>query len=117
MGFKTTAAAVLTLIVLGAGVSVVSSTIRMALQKRRVEVEVLKLVGATDSYVRGPFIIEGAAQGALGAIVAICLVGALYSFLRSAIEAHLTALIGVLLGGALLGASAAYMSLRKLLVL
>jgi len=125
-----TAAAILTLIVLGAVVSVVSSTIRMALQKRRVEVEVLKLVGATDSYVRGPFIIEGAAQGALGAFVAIAMVGALYSFLRSAFEAHLTALLGVsitflpwtlalslLVGGALLGAAAAYLSLRKLLVL
>jgi cell division transport system permease protein len=125
-----TAAAVLTLIVLGAVVSVVSSTIRMALQKRRVEVEVLKLVGATDSYVRGPFVVEGAAQGALGAVVALCLVGALYSFLRSAFETHLTALLGVdvsflpwtlsaalLLGGALLGAASAYLSLRKLLVL
>lgn len=124
-----TAAAVLTLIVLGAVVSVVSSTIRMALQKRHVEVEVLKLVGATDSYVRGPFIVEGAAQGVLGAIVALCLVGALYSFLHSAFETHLTALFGVdisflpwtlsvglLLGGALLGAASAYMSLRKLLV-
>jgi len=125
-----TAAAILTLIVLGAVVSVVSSTIRMALQKRRVEVEVLKLVGATDSYVRGPFIIEGAAQGVLGAFVAIALVGALYSFLRSAFEAHLTALLGVsitflpwslalllLIGGGALGAAAAYLSLRKLLVL
>lgn len=125
-----TAAAVLTLIVLGAVVSVVSSTIRMALQKRHVEVEVLKLVGATDSYVRGPFIVEGAAQGALGAIVALCLVGALYSFVRGAFETHITALFGVsisflpwtlsaglLVGGAALGASAAYLSLRKLLVL
>jgi cell division transport system permease protein len=125
-----TAAAVLTLIVLGAVVSVVSSTIRMALQKRRVEVEVLKLVGATDSYVRGPFIIEGAAQGTLGAFVAIGLVGALYSFLRNAFEAHLTTLLGVnisflpwtlsfllLVGGGLIGAAAAHVSLRKLLVL
>jgi len=124
-----TAAAVLTLIVLGAVVSVVSSTIRMALQKRRMEVEVLKLVGATDSYVRGPFVIEGAAQGVLGALVAIALVGALYSFLRSAFEAHLAALLGVnitflpwtlalllLAGGGLLGAGAAYVSLRRLLV-
>lgn len=125
-----TAAAILTLVVLGAVVSVVSSTIRMALQKRRMEVEVLKLVGATDSYVRGPFVIEGAAQGALGALVAIALVGALYSFLRSAFESHLTALLGVnvtflpwtlamllLVGGGVLGAGAAYLSLRKLLVL
>ena len=124
-----TAAAVLALIVLGAVVSVVSSTIRMALQKRHVEVEVLKLVGATDSYVRGPFIVEGAAQGALGAVVALSLVGALYSFVRGTFEAHLTALLGVnisflpwtlsaglLVGGAALGAGAAYLSLRRLLV-
>ena len=125
-----TAAAVLALIVLGAVVSVVSSTIRMALHKRHAEVEVLKLVGATDSYVRGPFIVEGAAQGALGAVVALCLVGALYSFVRNAFETHLTALLGVnisflpwtlsaglLLGGAALGAAAAHLSLRRLLVL
>jgi cell division transport system permease protein len=99
------------------------------LQKRHVEVEVLKLVGATDSYVRGPFIVEGAAQGALGAVVALALVGALYSFVRGTFEAHLTALLGVnisflpwtlsaglLVGGAALGAGAAYLSLRRLLV-
>lgn len=121
-----TAALVLTLIVLGAVISVVSSTIRMALQKRHAEVEVLKLVGATDSYVRGPFIVEGAVQGACGALFALALVGALYAFLRNTFETYLTALLGVrtsflpwtfsaglLVAGAMLGASAAYLSLRK----
>jgi cell division transport system permease protein len=125
-----TAALALTLIVLGAVISVVSSTIRMALQKRHTEVEVLKLVGATDSYVRGPFIVEGAAQGACGALFALGIVGALYAFLRSTFETYLTALLGVrtsflpwtmsaglLVTGALLGAAAAYLSLRKHLVL
>ncbi len=124
-----TAALVLTLIVLGAVVSVVSSTIRMALEKRHAEVEVLKLVGATDGYVRRPFLLEGAAQGSLGALFALCLVGALYSFLRSTFEEHLTALLGIdisflpwtmsvalLLVGGALGAGAAYLSLRRLLV-
>src|SRR5690606_36203539 len=63
-----TAAIVLALVVLGAVASVVSSTIRLTLQRRRIEVEVLKLVGATDNYVRKPFVIEGAAQGAVGAL-------------------------------------------------
>jgi cell division transport system permease protein len=124
-----TAALVLTLIVLGAVISVVSSTIRMALQKRRAEVEVLKLVGATDSYVRGPFIVEGAAQGAFGALFALAIVGTLYAFLRSTFEVYLTTLLGVttsflpwtmsvglLVVGAALGAAAAYVSLRKHLV-
>jgi cell division transport system permease protein len=125
-----TAALVLTLIVLGAVISVVSSTIRMVLQKRRAEVEVLKLVGATDSYVRGPFIVEGAAQGAFGALFALAIVGALYAFLRGTFEPYLTTLLGVrtsflpwnlslglLVAGAAIGAASAYVSLRKHLVL
>jgi len=124
-----TAALALTLLVLGAVISVVSSTIRMVLQKRHAEVEVLKLVGATDSYVRGPFIIEGAVQGTFGALFALCVVGALFGFLRGTFETYLTALLGVrisflpwtmsaglLLVGATLGAGAAYVSLRKHLV-
>ena len=124
-----TAALVLTLIVLGAVVSVVSATMRMALQKRHAEVEVLKLVGATDAYVRQPFIVEGAVQGALGALFSLILVGALFACLRNAFEASLTALlgasvsflpwtmsVGLLAAGAALGAGAAYISLRRLLV-
>jgi cell division transport system permease protein len=120
----------LSVIVLLAVVSVVSSTIRMALQRRRAEVEVLKLIGATDSYVRGPFVLEGAAQGTLGALFALCLVGALYAFLRNTFEAYFTALLGVdprflpwtlmaglLLAGAALGAGAAHLSLRRQLEL
>ena len=65
------AALLLAIVVLAAVVSVVGSTIRMALQRRSVEVEVLKVVGATDAYVRRPYVIEGAAQGAIGAFLAI----------------------------------------------
>lgn len=124
-----TAALLLALVVLGAVASVVSSTIRLALQRRRVEVEVLKLVGATDSYVRSPYLVEGAAQGALGALLALGLVGALYGIVRSHFDAQLGLLLGVTptflpwaaglglvaLGGAL-GVASAWLSLRRLLV-
>src|SRR5688572_4703337 len=66
-----TASLLLGLVVLAAVISVVSSTIRLSLQRRRIEVEVLKLVGATDSYVRRPFVFEGAVQGAVGALLAV----------------------------------------------
>jgi len=117
-------------VVLAAVVSVVSSTIRMSLQRRRIEVEVMKLVGATDSYVRNPFVVEGAAQGGFGALFAILLLGVLFAIVQSHFDSNLSALLGatpvflpwtVALGlvasGALLGAVAAYGSLRKLLVL
>ncbi len=123
------AALVLFLVVLAAVVSVVSSTMRMALQRRRAEVEVLKLVGATDSYVRGPFVLEGAAQGALGAASAIALLGGLYLIIRDSFDGALgtllgaspaflpaTACLGLVLLGAGIGALTAVASLRKLLV-
>ena len=124
-----TASLLLAFVVLGAVVSVVASTIRLALQRRSREVEVLKLVGATDAYVRRPFVIEGAAQGGIGAVVAIALLAVVYGIVRSRFDGELTTLVGltptflpwtmtvmmVVLGG-LLGAMAAYGSLRKLLV-
>lgn len=124
-----TAALVLALVVLAAVISVVSSTIRLTLQRRRIEVEILKLVGATDSYVRRPFVMEGAAQGAIGATLAILIMGVLYAIVRGHFDAQLAMLLGVtptflpwtvalaMIGlGALLGAVAAFGSLRKLLL-
>ena len=121
-----TASLLLALIVLAAVVSVVSSTIRLSLQRRRIEVEVMKLVGATDDYVRRPFVIEGAAQGAIGASLAILLLGVLYLVVRSHVDARLVALLGAepaflpwpmvlatVVLGALLGAVAAFLSLRR----
>lgn len=124
-----TAALVLAVVVLAAVVSVVSSTIRLSLQRRRIEVEVLKLVGATDSYVRRPFVVEGALQGSVGAVVAVLLLGVLYGIVSSHFDGQLAVLLGVtpmflpwtvvlvmvVLGGAL-GALAAFASLRKLLL-
>jgi len=123
------ASLLLAAVVLAAVVSVVSSTIRLTLQRRRIEVEVLKLVGATDSYVRRPFVVEGAAQGALGAALAIALLAVLFSIVSSHFDSSLAVLLGVspaflpwswtlllVVSGAALGALAALGSLRRLLV-
>jgi cell division transport system permease protein len=56
-----------------ASVLLVSNTIRLSLFARRREVEVMKLVGATDWFIRWPFVIEGIVLGALGGIVAVLL--------------------------------------------
>ena len=57
-------------VILGAALVVVANTIRLAVYARRDEIEIMKLVGATDSYVRTPFLLEGAMQGLLGALLA-----------------------------------------------
>jgi cell division transport system permease protein len=56
---------------LGAAVLLVLNTIRMAMFARRREIEVMKLVGATNWFIRIPFMLEGLVQGVLGAIIAV----------------------------------------------
>ncbi|UTI65872.1 ABC transporter permease [Paraconexibacter antarcticus] len=56
-----------------ASILLISNTIRLSLFSRRREVEVMKLVGATDWFIRWPFVIEGVVLGALGGVVAILL--------------------------------------------
>ena len=57
------AAGIVALLVAICVIAVVANTIRLAVAGRRDEIEVLKLCGATDGFVRGPFLVEGAAQG------------------------------------------------------
>jgi cell division transport system permease protein len=124
-----TASGLLALIVLAAVVSVVSSTIRLTLQRRRLEVEVLKLVGATDGYVRGPYLVEGAVQGAGGAACALVVLFLLFAIVQSHFDASFSTLLGIaptflpwsialglICAGGVLGALAALVSLRRLLV-
>jgi cell division transport system permease protein len=121
------ASLVLALVVFGSVLAVVGSTIRLALQRRKTEVEVLRLVGATDGFVKGPFLVEGSLQGALGALGAVVLLALLFVLVRGRLDAELALLVGIepaflpwqaILGmvamGAVLGASAASLGLRKL---
>ncbi len=56
-----------------ASILLISNTIRLSVVARRREVEVMKLVGATDWFIRWPFVIEGIIVGALGGVMAILL--------------------------------------------
>jgi cell division transport system permease protein len=58
-----------------ASVLLVSNTIRLSLFSRRREVEVMKLVGATDWFIRWPFVMEGVLLGAVGGLFAVILLG------------------------------------------
>ncbi len=50
---------------------IIFNTIRMAIFTRRSEIEIMKLVGATNWFIRGPFIIEAALYGVIAAVVAL----------------------------------------------
>jgi len=54
-----------------ASILLIANTIRLSLYARRREVEVMKLVGATDWFIRWPFVLEGVIVGALGGLMAI----------------------------------------------
>jgi cell division transport system permease protein len=54
-----------------ASMLLIANTIRLSLYSRRREVEVMKLVGATDWFIRWPFVLEGILLGALGGVLAI----------------------------------------------
>jgi cell division transport system permease protein len=56
-----------------ASLLLIANTIRLSLYARRREVEVMKLVGATDWFIRWPFVIEGVLVGAIGGVLAVLL--------------------------------------------
>jgi len=58
-----------------ASILLISNTIRLSLFSRRREIQVMKLVGATDGFIRWPFVLEGVIVGALGALLAVLLLG------------------------------------------
>ena len=74
------------LVLLGAACLLILNTIRMAIFARRREVAVMKLVGASNWFIRVPFMLEGLIQGVIGAAAAITMVWTLRNFFQSWIQ-------------------------------
>ncbi|MBC7087578.1 MAG: ABC transporter permease [Tissierellales bacterium] len=60
---------------------IISNTIKLTVSSRKREINIMKYVGATNSYIRGPFIIEGVLFGLFGAVISIFIVYYAYSYL------------------------------------
>jgi cell division transport system permease protein len=87
---RTAGLALLGLLALGTAV-LVSNTLRLAVFARREEIEIMKLVGATDAFVGAPFLVEGLLQGLLGGgLAALALLA-----LHAAVAPRLAALSGL----------------------
>jgi cell division transport system permease protein len=80
-----TAAAVL---VLGAAFTV-AAVVRLSLQARREEVDIMQLVGAPFSFIRGPSIAEGTILGGIGAVLSLVILGILFAMTREQLAAAL----------------------------
>ncbi len=88
-------------------VLIIGSTIRMAVLARAREIEIMRLVGATNAFVRMPFLIEGLLKGALGGALAVGLTWLMHTGVSRALfetvfftpaQASLGVLAGALLG-------------------
>ncbi|MBB5179141.1 cell division transport system permease protein [Planomicrobium koreense] len=121
---------VLILALLFTAMFLISNTIRITIVARRREIEIMKLVGATNWFVRVPFILEGMWLGLLGSIIPIGLVAALYyntlEFIQPKLSGELFQLLDftpfiyqvgglILLMGVFIGVWGSFMSIRKFL--
>ncbi len=121
-----TAAGLLSLLVLVCVFAVVANTIRLAVASRRDEIEMLKMCGATDEFVRGPFVLEGALQGFVASALALLILVIFFYTLRGQIDATLGMLagmrlsflspltaLGMVVAGALTGGLGSAVSIRR----
>lgn len=89
------AGALVLAVVLGlAALMIVANTIRLAIYAREDELEILTLVGASKSFVRVPFLLEGFAQGAVGGALAVALLFAAFSIVLPQLEYGLAVVLG-----------------------
>ena len=71
-----------------AGVFTISNVIRLTVYARQDELDIMRLVGATQAYVKGPFVVEGMIQGGLGGALSVALLWAAFRVVaRNALEA------------------------------
>ncbi len=81
IGIVTTAriaAAVIALVLMLGAAFTVAAVVRLSLHARREELDIMQLVGAPFSYIRGPFIVEGLLLGGAGAAMALLVIGLAY---------------------------------------
>ncbi|MFC4768317.1 permease-like cell division protein FtsX [Effusibacillus consociatus] len=107
-------------------VFLISNTIKITIYSRRREIEIMKLVGATNWFIRWPFFVEGLLMGAIGALIPVGLITVIYTYALDNFAntfiplLPLQALIfevggSLLLIGALIGVFGSVFSVRKFL--
>jgi len=120
---------VIILILLFISVFIISNTIKLTLYARRREIGIMKFVGATDWFVRMPFVIEGIIVGIIGAVVSTGILGVGYYYLSGLVKKQMigfmsislipfnqviTSMVVLLIAvGVIIGAAGSLLSVRK----
>ena len=106
---------------------IISNTIKLTVFARRKEINIMKYIGATDWFIRWPFVFEGVLMGFLGAVIAFVLVAYIYGFAQPRLSEQFSGgfemvqfggvwstLVLIYVGiSAMIGASGSVMSIRK----
>jgi len=75
-----------TIVLMIVSLLIISNTIKLAMMDRREEIAIMKMVGATNAFIRFPFIIEGFFLGLFSSIISFFLEGVIYEAIRMSIE-------------------------------
>lgn len=81
-GIRIVTGVILVGLIIGA-IFIISNTIKLTVYARRKEISIMKYVGATNSFIRWPFIVEGIIIGILSACISILIVGGLYKLIAT----------------------------------
>jgi len=110
-----------------AGVFTISNVIRLTVYAREDELDIMRLVGATQAYVKGPFVVEGMIQGGLGGLLAVALLSLSLRWLsrdlassellgRAALGLPEGVAVALVAGGMVVGIVGSMVSLRRVRV-
>ncbi|TET55239.1 MAG: ABC transporter permease [Actinobacteria bacterium] len=122
-------ALVMIIFLIFSALALISNTIRLAIYARRIEVAIMRLVGASNWFIRWPFFIEGIVEGLIGALLAISLLASVRYILLSKLETQMqfmsalqinpifwrNLLIMLLGSGVIIGALGSVIALRRYL--
>ena len=87
---------ILLVILIFVSIFIISNTIKLAVHSRRKEISIMKYVGATNNFIRWPFIVEGILIGIIAGLVSILIVGLLYNLvLTKLLETEIVKTIGI----------------------
>lgn len=93
-GVRIVSAVILTLLVL-ISIFIIGNTIKLTVHARRKEISIMKYVGATDSFIRWPFVIEGIIIGIVAALLSILVLGIAYSLIINAAANSIISTMGI----------------------
>ena len=79
-GIKIVTGVILVLLII-ISIFIIANTIKLTVHSRRKEISIMKYVGATNGFIRWPFIVEGMIIGVLASIISIIIVGGAYTFI------------------------------------